>query len=144
MQTFSTTGVNNFGPVYVRNMFNRNDCEMRKVWVTLFTCSSTRNIILDVVPSLSAESFIISFGRFISRRGCPDNIMSMVSDNGKNFVSKGSQNFISNLNVRWHFNLPLAPWHDGFFERLVCSVKDLLKKDLQNNKITYAEMQQYC
>ena len=67
--------------------------------------------------------------------------MSMVSDNGKNFVLKGSQNFISNLNVRWHFDLPLAPWHDGFFERLVYSVKDLLKKDLQNNKITYAEMQ---
>ena len=48
---------------------------------------------------------------------------------------------ISNLHVRWHFNLPLAPWHGGFFERLVRSVKDLLKKDLQNNKLTHEEMQ---
>ena len=86
-QPFSTTGVDNFGPVFVRNMFNRNDCEIRKVWVTLYICASTRNIILDVVPSLSTESFIRSFRRFISRRGCPDN---MISDNCKNFVSKGS------------------------------------------------------
>ena len=34
-QPFSTTGVDNFGPLYVRNMFNRNDCEMRKVWITI-------------------------------------------------------------------------------------------------------------
>ena len=124
-QPSSTTGVGNFGPVYVQNMFNRNDCEMRKVWVTLYTCALTRNIILDVVPSLSAESFIRSFRCFMSRRGCPDNII--ISDNGKNFVSK---NFLSNLNVRWLFNLPLDPWHGGFFERFVCSVEDLLKKGL--------------
>ena len=30
-QPFSTTGVDNFGPVYVQNMFNRNDFGMRKV-----------------------------------------------------------------------------------------------------------------
>ena len=125
-QPFPTTGVDNFGPLYVRNMFNRNDCEMRKVWVTLYTCASTRNIILDVSPSLSAESFIRSFRRFISRRGCPNNI---IIDNGKNFVSKDSQNFISNLNIRWHFSLPLVSWDGGFFERLIRSVKDLLKKD---------------
>ena len=47
-QPLTTTGVCNFGPVFVRNMFNRNDCEMRKVWVKLHTCASTRNIILDV------------------------------------------------------------------------------------------------
>ena len=102
--------------------------------VTLCTCVSNRNIILDVSPSLSAESFIRSFRRFISRSGCLDNI---ISDNGKNFVSKDSQNFISNLNVRWHFNLPLAPWHGGFFERLIRNVKNLLKKNLQNNKLAY-------
>ena len=105
-QPFSTTGVENFGPVYVQNMFDKNDCEMRKVRVTLYTCASTRNIILDVVPNLSPESFIKSFGRFITRRGCPDNT---INDKDKSFVSKSSQNFISNLNVRWHFNLPLAP-----------------------------------
>ena len=56
-------------------------------------------------------------------------------------VQRGSQNFINNLNVRWYLNLPLAPWHGGFFKRLVGSVKDLLKKDLQNNKLKYEEMQ---
>ena len=140
-QPFSTTGVDNFGPVYVLNTFNRNDCEMRKVCITLYTCASNRNIILDVVPSLSAKSFIRSFRRFISRRGCPDNI---ISDNGKNFVSKSSQNFISNLNVRWHFNLPLALWHGGFFERLVRSVKDLLQKTYKIINLYMKKYKQYC
>ena len=36
-QPFSTTEVDNFCPVYVQNMFNRNDCEIRKLWVTLYT-----------------------------------------------------------------------------------------------------------
>ena len=44
-QPFSTTGVDNFGPVYVQNMFNRNDCEMRKLWVTLYTIQTLSRLI---------------------------------------------------------------------------------------------------
>ena len=66
---------------------------------------------------------------FTSRRGCPDNV---ISDNGSTFVPIKIQNFASNLNIKWHFNLALAPWQGSFFERLVRSIKELLKKDLRN------------
>ena len=111
---------------------------MHKAWVTLYTCASTRNIILDLIPSLSANSLKSSLKRLISRRGCPDNV---ISDNGSNFVAIETQNFESNLYIKLHFNLALAPWQGGFFERLMGSVKELLKKDLQNYKITFGELQ---
>ena len=87
-QLFSVTGADNFGPVYVRNKFNKNDSELRKVWVKvkLYTCVSTRNIILDVCSEfIVSESFVRSSTRFISSCGCPDNI---ISENGKRFISK--------------------------------------------------------
>lgn len=134
MQLFINTSADKFGPLYIRNMFNKNECDMRKLWVTLIlhTCASTRDIILNVVPSLSSASCIIS------RRGCPDNI---ISNNGKKIVSKISQNFRSNLNVRYLLNLPLAPWHGRFFERLIRSVKALLINDLSKNKLTHEKIQ---
>ena len=92
----------------------------------------------NLIPSLSANSLKNSLKRFISRRGCPDNV---ISDNDSNFVAIETQNFASNLNIKWHFNLALAPWQGGFFERLVRRVKELMKKHLQNYKITLVELQ---
>ena len=76
-----------------------------------------------------------SLRRSISHRGCPDNV---ISDNASNFVAIEAQNFAGNLNIKWHFNLDLAPCQWKFFKRLVRSVKELLRKDLRNYKITFS------
>ena len=47
----------------------------------------------------------------------------------------------NNLRVEWHLNLPMAPWHDGFFERFVRSVKELLRKELKCYRLSYEELQ---
>ena len=111
---------------------------LNKVWVTLITCAASRAIILDLVPGLDAHSFIKCFRRFVSRKGCPNFV---ISDGGKNFVSVETQNFVNNMGVDWRVNLPLAPWHGGFFERLVRSTKSLLRKQLQTQKLSYEELQ---
>ena len=85
-----------------------------------------------------SASFIRSFKRFISRYGCPDNV---VSDNESNFVSNGSRNCVASKFIERHLNLPLAPWYGGYFERLVRSVKDLLIKNLKGSRLLYEEMQ---
>ncbi|XP_057310554.1 uncharacterized protein LOC130648518 [Hydractinia symbiolongicarpus] len=59
--------------------------------------------------------------------------------NCNNFVSRDTQTYISNLKINWHFNLP--PWHGGFFERLVRSTKELLRKHLRSTKLSFEEMQ---
>ena len=70
----------------------------------IYTCASTRGVILDVVPDGSAETFINSLKKFISRRGCP----AKISDNGGVFIADIIQKFVSFRNVKWDFSL--TPW----------------------------------
>ena len=92
---FDTTGVDNFGPSFVKEVFcEKNDYKMYKAWVTLYTCASTRALLLHLVPRPNSTSFINSFRRMITRKGCPNNI---ISDNGKNFISDETQSFATNL-----------------------------------------------
>ena len=144
---FYTAGIDNFGPLYVKlNCDSKSDSKapLHKVYVTFFTCTSSRGVILDIVPRLDASSFIRSIKRFISRRGC---LKCIISDGGKNFVSVETKEFVSRLGIEWKFKPPLSPWQGGFFERLVRSTKILLRKELgsRNNckpfywKLNYSE-----
>ena len=75
------------GPLYTKSIFYYDSVEeddICKCYVTLYTCASTRGIILDLVPDTSSKQFISSFRRFIARRGCPN---EMLSDNGTAFNS---------------------------------------------------------
>ena len=77
---FLYTGVDLAGPVHVRCLSNEV-----KIWICcLFTCCVIRAIHLEIVPDMTAQSFIRCFKRFTSRRGIPQ---VMVSDNGKTFCS---------------------------------------------------------
>ena len=111
---FYATEVDNFGPLFVKSISAKDSSTLFKVWVTLYTYGGTRGVILDVVPHINSTSFIKSFRRFISRRGCPS---VMISDNGRNFVSNETVEFVNGLGVNWRLNMPLAPWHGGFFLR---------------------------
>ena len=103
---------------------------------------------LNVVPDLSAQTFLNSFKRFTARRGFPNN---MISDNGKTFKSaaKTIKNLLdhpevkrhfSQISVTWLFNLERAPWWGGFFERLNKSMKRCLKKTIRNARLTFDEL----
>ena len=91
---------------------------------TLYTCASSR--------------VIRSFRRFISRRGCPSNV---ILDNVKKILSVETKRFESSIGVNWINNLPLAPWHGGFFAGLVKSTKTLLRKQLEKSRLNYEELQ---
>ena len=52
----------------------RDDAEFS--YIVIYTYASTQGVILDVVPDGSAETFINSLKKFISRRGCPAKILS--------------------------------------------------------------------
>ena len=144
---FTSTGIDFAGPLFVRRGAKEKG-DMLKVYIALFTCGSSRAVHLDVVPDLSAETFIRSFKRFICRRGIP---RLVVSDNAKTFKTAARflssifelpevQSFLLNHKVKWKFNLERAPWWGGFFERMVRCVKRFLKKVLKNAKLTYEEL----
>ncbi|XP_052268553.1 uncharacterized protein LOC127869935 [Dreissena polymorpha] len=62
--TFTYTGVDYSGALSVRDN-NGNDI---KRYICLFTCASTIAVHLELVPDLSAESFLFAFRRFCSRK----------------------------------------------------------------------------
>ena len=129
---FYATGINNFSPLFVRSIFAKDSSTLFKVWVTLYTCAGTRGVILDVVPHIDSTSSIKGFRRFVSKRGCPS---VMISDNGRKFVSNETVEFVNGVGVDWMLIMQLAPWHGGFFERIVRSTKTLSRKALQTGKL---------
>ena len=94
---FEFTGVDYFGPLYIKQFVQTSghDTEVvsKKVWVCLFTCLTVRAIHLELVRDMTAEEFILCLRRFMARRGVPCQI---ISDNAKQFkVAK------STLNKAW-------------------------------------------
>ena len=87
---FSVTGVDLCGPLFVKNIFHGEF--LYKAWIVLCRCVASSGIVLHVVPRLSANAFLRSLKRFISRRDCLGHI---ISDNGTNFVA--SETFQNHL-----------------------------------------------
>ena len=138
---FSNTGVDYMGPVYCKNVYGVNSLDeedMHKAFIVLYTCASTRGVVLDLVPNGESKTFINSFIRFISRRGCPK---IMLSDNGSVFTANDTQRFAAERNISWKYSIEYAPWHGGFWERLVASVKRCLKKTIGKACLSYVELQ---
>jgi hypothetical protein len=134
-RAFESTGVDLAGPVHLRP--GRKTARQRKAWIVLFTCAVYRAVHLEVVPSLSTPDFLLAFRRFVARRGRPRH---MWSDNGTNFVGaiRAFQGAVQPL--VWQLNPPAAPWWGGFWERLVRSLKDALRKTVGKALLTEQEL----
>ncbi|EGT53729.1 hypothetical protein CAEBREN_31877 [Caenorhabditis brenneri] len=139
---FANTGLDNFGPIpYVKE-----DGTEGTAMGTIFTCSCTRLLHIELAKDASALEFLNALRRFVAIRGLPELI---VSDNGTNFVL--SQKIIEEAfkiydptkqlhDIKWKFNTPLSPWKGGFYERMVKSVKGPLYKAMGRKKLTYEEL----
>jgi len=136
---FEVTGVDLAGPMMLKNK--------KKVWLVIYTCALYRAVYLDLVPSLSTMAFIKSMKRFVERHGRPT---TCYSDNGTNF--RGTDNLFKSMDweavvrnedlrpIIWKFNPPSAAWWGGFWERLIRSVKDLMRKSLGKAAVTMQEL----
>lgn len=121
--------MDNFGPITV-TIGRRHE----KLYVTLFTCFTSRSVDLEFVHNLSADSAIIGLRRFIARCGTPNTIFS---DNGtafvganrilKEFYAADVAEFAATKGITWSFIPAAAPNFGGCWERLVRSVKVALK-----------------
>lgn len=130
---FSATGVDYFGPIYVkqgRSQVKRYGC--------LFTCLASRAVHIEVAHSLTTDSFLAALQRFICRRGAPDIIYS---DNGTNF-SSANKELKKSLNdleqsklydhlrlkgIEWRFNPPAASHMGGVWERMIRTTRRILQ-----------------
>ena len=115
-----------------------DDSNLNKAHIALFTCATSRGIVLDLVKSTSAKCVINSCMKLISRRGCP---RLFLSDNGTGFTSEQTQQFAASKCIDWKFSIAEAPHFGGFWERLVACVKNCLKKTIGGATLRFDELQ---
>ncbi|XP_068150198.1 uncharacterized protein [Drosophila tropicalis] len=124
-------GVDYFGPILV-NVGRHKE----KRWGVLFTCLTLRAVHLEVAYKLDVSSCIMCLKNFMALRGTPREIFS---DNGTNFKATEKlvkeelvkidfdQIAVHYEAIKCRFNPPAAPHMGGAWERLVRTVKSVLK-----------------
>lgn len=147
-RTFSNTGTDFAGPLYIRTIATES-----KVWIAIFTCMASRAVHLEVVEDSGAEAFLRALERMMNRRG---KCALIVSDNALAFKKSASvlsrifsdpktlkvlEDGLKARGIEWRFITERAPWHGGFYERLVKSVKIPLRKILGKAKLSLIELQ---
>ncbi|PIK53264.1 hypothetical protein BSL78_09838 [Apostichopus japonicus] len=140
---FSNVGVDLFGPFFVKQ--GRSSV---KVWGCVFTCLAMRAVHIELVSSMNTDSFVNALRRFVSRRGSPEKIFC---DNGTNF--KGSERelkealaelepekiarHLGHKHIQWEFNPPMASHMGGVWERIIRSIRRILKVLLKGQSVTF-------
>ncbi|GAA54824.1 hypothetical protein CLF_105559 [Clonorchis sinensis] len=146
---FAATGLDYFGPFQTRE-----GRITRKRYGCVFTCLQTRAIHIEVAYSLSIDSFLMAFSRFINRRGTPK---ELYSDRGTNFV--GAEMELKQLlktldcnkvkddmlrqQVDWHFNPPYASHRGGIWERMIRSIRRVLSAVSREQVLTEESLTTY-
>ncbi|XP_003382269.1 Pao retrotransposon peptidase family protein [Trichinella spiralis] len=134
---FNRVGLDFAGPLYVKDEHQ----PAQKAYICLFTCMVTRAVHLEVVFDMTTISFLAALRRFIARRGRPSVIHT---DNFRTF--KQADSFMRDLlrgnsagkireklamrQIEWKYSTDRAPWCGGYWERLVRSMKNALRKVL--------------
>ena len=142
---FTSVGIDFAGPLFIKT----ESQALKKVYIALITCATTRALHLEIVPNLSCEAFLLCLKRFVSRRGVPNLI---VTDNAKTFKAASKRltnifksaavnHYLVRHNIKWKYNLAKAPWWGGFYERLIKGVKLCLKKNVGKSRLSYDELQ---
>ena len=141
-EPFEFCGVDAFGPFYIRE--RRSEV---KRWGLMFTCFASRAAHLEVICSLTADSFLNAYRRFICRRGP---IRRIYCDNGTNFI--GGRNLLESAlkeedhdrirqtlskdNCDWvefALNVPHASHMGGVWERQIRTARSALSSLLSAN-----------
>jgi len=77
LRPFAVTGIDYAGPLFVK-VGNT----VKKCYITLFTCATTRAVHLELCLDLSTDKFLLALQRFTGRRGLPNTIYT---DNAQTF-----------------------------------------------------------
>ena len=137
---FSSVGIDQAGPIIARDV----DGKKVKRWVVLYTCASSRSVILDIVEAMDTDTFIRSLRRFVARRGLPleiwsDNHATLKRANKelttlwKMMDKKKIEDVpeFKHIEFHWKFIPPKAPHQGGWWERLIGVMKECLYGSLK-------------
>ena len=126
----------------------------KKAWGLLFTCMSSRSVLVEVETSLSLKDFMLAFRRFNDAWG---KVEVIFSDNGSSFQAASKalpdllkspelRNSLREKDIRWEFIPPYAPAQGGTWESMVKQVKRILQRTLETatHKPSLMELITFC
>ena len=139
---FTYSAVDYFGPFYIKE----GRRELKRYGV-LFTCMSSRAVHLETAASLTADSFLSAYRRFIGRRGP---VRQLRSDQGTNFVGASNElkAALSEMNqdtlkkemartscdwIVFKMDVPSASHMGGAWERQIRTVRSVLSALLDDH-----------
>ncbi|XP_068741705.1 uncharacterized protein [Montipora capricornis] len=126
-RAFAHVGIDFAGPLYVKEGLN-----IKKAYVCIFTCTSSRMVHLELTHSLTTDEFLLAFSRITSRRGLCHIVWS---NNAQTFreiqklydePTTKSQRMWSTLDqdqikssrgIKWKFITERSPRRGGWWER---------------------------
>jgi len=147
LRPFLVTGIDYAGPLFVK-VGNT----LKKYYITLFTCATTRAEHLELLLDLSTDTFFLALLRFTGRCVLLNKIYT---DNAQAFhvanrelrvfctvlsAAKTSQYFAEH-GIIWKFNTPREAWWGGWWERMVATTKRCLRKVLGRSQLDKEELQ---
>ena len=150
---FTVTGIDFGGPIMTSTRQGRGQ-SLRKSYICLFVCFSTKAIHLEAVSDLSTDAFLAALRRFIARRGICSQIWSdnatnfhgarrKLNDFQRHFARKANFAPISNLlaenGIKWNFIPPHSPHFGGLWEAAIKSTKHHLRRVIGNACLTFEE-----
>lgn len=146
---FTTVGIDFAGPFFMLNRKGRG-AKLIKGYLCLFVCLTYKCLHLEAVTDLSKDAFIMTFRRFVARRGRPTEVFC---DNGRNFVAGAKElnnflnmnadalsDFASGEGIKFVFSPSYAPHFGGIWEAGVKSAKYHLKRVMGNSHLTFEEL----
>ena len=147
VKPFSTVGIDFTGHLMVKNGNKTEKC-----YVCLFTCSTTRNVNLEIVDDMTADQFLLAFRRHCAVYGTPSLILC---DNAKTFQKADEeiqklfhvievqtvQHYFAQKRVQMRHIPAKSPHWGGMYERLIGVVKMSIKKVLRRALISLPELQ---
>ena len=130
---FTHVGMDVFGPFTCKD--GRKE---QKRYGLIFTCLASRAIHLELLEDMTTDSFINSFRCFTAIRGP---VKSLLSDQGTNFIGarnefrtslmnmldRKAQQYLKDKQCVFKFNVPSASHMGGVWERLIRTVRDVLR-----------------
>lgn len=142
---FTYVGVDVFGPWDVVTRHTRGGQANSKRWAVMLSCMSTRAVHIELIETMSTDSFINALRRLFAIRGPAKQIRS---DCGTNFIgasrdlkmdktncnTKNIENYLTEQNCSWIFNPPHASHMSGAWEQMIGIARRILDSMLQDCK----------
>ena len=109
---------------------------MKKCYLLLLTCASTRCVHWELVIDYRWQSLVLALKLYFTTR----NIKLFISDNFSTFESIEVTDFLRCYDISWEFVLQKSPWRGGFYEKLIGITKMSLKKVVGKARPSYDKL----